>query len=102
MAIISSSGGGYRNLDLFLIVLLPALKYAFSRTTIDHISHHTSHRYSDNAHVTKYAQALRSQGPDRQPTGSCVVCTQPRRVAAVTVARRVAEELEVEIGQEVG
>ena len=32
----------------------------------------------------------------------CVVCTQPRRVAAVTVASRVAKELDVQLGEEVG
>jgi pre-mRNA-splicing factor ATP-dependent RNA helicase DHX15/PRP43 len=31
-----------------------------------------------------------------------IACTQPRRVAATNVARRVAQELDVEIGQEVG
>ena len=31
-----------------------------------------------------------------------VVCTQPRRVAAVTVAKRVAEERKCNIGDEVG
>ena len=29
-------------------------------------------------------------------------CTQPRRLAATSVARRVAEELKVEVGKEVG
>lgn len=29
-------------------------------------------------------------------------CTQPRRVAAMSVAKRVSEEMEVELGQEVG
>ena len=29
-------------------------------------------------------------------------CTQPRRVAAMSVAKRVAEEMEVELGSEVG
>ena len=28
--------------------------------------------------------------------------TQPRRVAAMSVAKRVSEEMEVELGQEVG
>ena len=31
-----------------------------------------------------------------------IACTQPRRVAATSVSRRIAEELEVEWGQEVG
>ena len=31
-----------------------------------------------------------------------IACTQPRRVAATSVARRVAEELNVELGREVG
>ena len=32
----------------------------------------------------------------------CVVCTQPRRIAAVSVANRVATEFGCEIGEEVG
>lgn len=32
----------------------------------------------------------------------CIACTQPRRVAAITVARRVAEESGVQLGAEVG
>ncbi len=31
-----------------------------------------------------------------------VACTQPRRVAAMTVAARVAEEMGSELGQQVG
>ena len=34
--------------------------------------------------------------------GKKVVCTQPRRVAAMSVARRVAEEMDVGLGEEVG
>ena len=29
-------------------------------------------------------------------------CTQPRRVAAMSVAKRVSEEMEVSLGEEVG
>lgn len=29
-------------------------------------------------------------------------CTQPRRVAAMSVAKRVSEEMEVKLGEEVG
>ncbi len=35
-------------------------------------------------------------------TDKIVCCTQPRRVAASNVARRVAEEMDVEFGEEVG
>lgn len=34
--------------------------------------------------------------------GKAIGVTQPRRVAAVTVAKRVAEECGVEVGQKVG
>jgi pre-mRNA-splicing factor ATP-dependent RNA helicase DHX15/PRP43 len=34
--------------------------------------------------------------------GKMIACTQPRRVAAMSVAQRVADEMDVKLGQEVG
>jgi pre-mRNA-splicing factor ATP-dependent RNA helicase DHX15/PRP43 len=39
---------------------------------------------------------------DEWNSGKMVACTQPRRIAASSVAQRVAEELDVELGKEVG
>ncbi len=55
------------------------------------------------AHPTPAAPSL----PPYRQAGYCtggkkVVCTQPRRVAAMSVARRVAEEMDVSLGEEVG
>lgn len=36
------------------------------------------------------------------PGSSCVACTQPRRVAATSIAERVAKEMDVTLGQQVG
>lgn len=41
----------------------------------------------------EYAESLGTKG---------VACTQPRRVAAMSVAQRVSEEMDVVLGQEVG
>jgi pre-mRNA-splicing factor ATP-dependent RNA helicase DHX15/PRP43 len=36
------------------------------------------------------------------PGKQCVACTQPRRVAAMSIAKRVSEEMDVELGEQVG
>lgn len=50
--------------------------------------------------TTQIAQILLREGVVAEGTAVCV--TQPRRVAAVSVAKRVAEEMRVLVGQEVG
>eukprot|EP01053_Blabericola_migrator_P012582 Blabericola_migrator_1__12581@NODE_7_length_25668_cov_124_338502_g6_i0_p4_GENE_NODE_7_length_25668_cov_124_338502_g6_i0NODE_7_length_25668_cov_124_338502_g6_i0_p4_ORF_typecomplete_len746_score130_95Flavi_DEAD/PF07652_14/1_2e30HA2/PF04408_23/1_7e28OB_NTP_bind/PF07717_16/3_3e18DEAD/PF00270_29/1_3e15Helicase_C/PF00271_31/4_4e11AAA_22/PF13401_6/2_1e10AAA_19/PF13245_6/6_7e09SRP54/PF00448_22/1_1e06ResIII/PF04851_15/7_4e05Herpes_ori_bp/PF02399_15/2_9e05AAA_30/PF13604_6/0_00091PPV_E1_C/PF00519_17/0_0013 len=49
--------------------------------------------------TTQCAQFLIDAGYHK---GKCIACTQPRRVAAMSVARRVAEEMDVPLGQQVG
>lgn len=50
--------------------------------------------------TTQVAQFIAEAGYCRD--GRKVACTQPRRVAAMSVARRVAEEMDVSLGEEVG
>eukprot|EP01091_Cochliopodium_minus_P019661 TRINITY_DN8341_c0_g1_i1.p1 TRINITY_DN8341_c0_g1~~TRINITY_DN8341_c0_g1_i1.p1 ORF type:complete len:675 (-),score=205.85 TRINITY_DN8341_c0_g1_i1:87-2111(-) len=49
--------------------------------------------------TTQMAQFLLE---DPELSKLCIACTQPRRVAAMSVAQRVAEELDVKLGDEVG
>jgi pre-mRNA-splicing factor ATP-dependent RNA helicase DHX15/PRP43 len=37
-----------------------------------------------------------------EPGSKCVACTQPRRVAAMSIAQRVAQEMDVKLGEQVG
>lgn len=50
---------------------------------------------------TQLAQYLADEFFSKNQEG-CIVCTQPRRVAAVTIAQRVASERGCVVGQEVG
>eukprot|EP00759_Apiculatamorpha_spiralis_P032209 PhF_6_TR33703/c0_g1_i1/m.49454/K12820/DHX15, PRP43; pre-mRNA-splicing factor ATP-dependent RNA helicase DHX15/PRP43 len=47
--------------------------------------------------TTQIPQILVELGPEK-----AICCTQPRRVAAMSVAQRVAEEMDVNLGEEVG
>lgn len=46
-------------------------------------------------------EAVDIETPDKRRK-MMIGCTQPRRVAAMSVSRRVAEEMDVNIGEEVG
>ena len=46
-------------------------------------------------------EAVELETPDKRKK-FMIGCTQPRRVAAMSVSRRVAEEMDVTIGEEVG
>ncbi|KAL3636450.1 hypothetical protein CASFOL_020997 [Castilleja foliolosa] len=48
---------------------------------------------------TQLSQILHKRGYTKS---GCIAVTQPRRVAAVSVSRRVAQELDVKLGEEVG
>lgn len=50
--------------------------------------------------TTQIPQFMLEAGAKQQ--GKMVACTQPRRVAAMSVARRVADEMDVMLGEEVG
>jgi HrpA-like RNA helicase len=52
-------------------------------------------------YLSDYFQSLENNNIKNKKL-SCVVCTQPRRVAAVTIAHRVADERCSRIGDEVG
>jgi pre-mRNA-splicing factor ATP-dependent RNA helicase DHX38/PRP16 len=49
--------------------------------------------------TTQLTQYLHEDG---YTTTGVVGCTQPRRVAAMSVAKRVSEEMETELGDKVG
>jgi pre-mRNA-splicing factor ATP-dependent RNA helicase DHX38/PRP16 len=49
--------------------------------------------------TTQLTQYLHEEGISRN---GVIGCTQPRRVAAMSVAKRVSEEMDVELGREVG
>jgi pre-mRNA-splicing factor ATP-dependent RNA helicase DHX16 len=52
--------------------------------------------------TTQVAQYLHEEGFTRADGSKKIGCTQPRRVAAMSVAKRVADEMGVKLGNEVG
>ncbi len=65
-------------------------------------SHQTTILIGDtgSGKTTQIAQFISEAG--YCSTRKMIACTQPRRVAAMSVARRVAEEMDVTLGEEVG
>ncbi|KAA0150361.1 hypothetical protein FNF27_04802 [Cafeteria roenbergensis] len=52
--------------------------------------------------TTQIPQFLVHAGLGTEAGGKLVGCTQPRRVAAMSIAQRVADEMDVKLGEEVG
>jgi len=52
--------------------------------------------------TTQVPQFVVEHALTKNSSNLMVACTQPRRIAATSVAKRVAEEMDVELGQEVG
>ena len=53
--------------------------------------------------TTQIPQFLVHAGFGRLPSGTKMICcTQPRRVAAMSISQRVADEMDVSLGEEVG
>jgi len=65
-----------------------------------HIGLEVAHDRVAHLDHPKIAQFISEAGYTN--TGKMVACTQPRRVAAMSVARRVGEEMDVTLGEEVG
>lgn len=57
--------------------------------------------FSGSGKTTQIPQFLLGAGLVKRGE-TCVACTQPRRVAATSIASRVADEMDVELGNEVG
>lgn len=57
--------------------------------------------FYDTHKTTQIPQFLLDSGHAKQGY-STIACTQPRRVAATSIAARVAEEMDVVLGEEVG
>jgi HrpA-like RNA helicase len=61
----------------------------------------SNHPINTNTTALSLTQPTSPWPPERQ-NGQCVACTQPRRVAAMSIAKRVSEEMDVQLGEQVG
>ena len=78
--------------------------YAFRKRLIDTIRENqivVVEGETGSGKTTQIPQFLVNAGFVKQGV-TCAACTQPRRVAATSIASRVADEMDVELGTEVG
>lgn len=81
-------------------LLLPM--YGFREKLLEMVKEHQWVVLVGETGSGKTTQVPQFLAQDNQPRKMVVGCTQPRRVAAMSVARRVAEEMDVKLGEHVG
>ena len=81
-----------------IVCLLTTFQYPRVLVT-QQVEHHGLAYFRLVSHYVQIPQYLHEAGYSK---AGMIGCTQPRRVAAMSVAARVAEEVDVKLGQEVG
>jgi len=77
--------------------------YGFLERLLDAVKHNQTVVVEGETGSGKTTQIPQFLVKDYARRGSkCVACTQPRRVAAMSIAQRVADEMDVALGEEVG
>eukprot|EP00629_Pelagomonadales_sp_RCC1024_P008279 CAMPEP_0119260552 /NCGR_PEP_ID=MMETSP1329-20130426/879_1 /TAXON_ID=114041 /ORGANISM="Genus nov. species nov., Strain RCC1024" /LENGTH=708 /DNA_ID=CAMNT_0007259977 /DNA_START=170 /DNA_END=2293 /DNA_ORIENTATION=- len=77
--------------------------YGFLERLLEAVKHHQTVVVEGETGSGKTTQIPQFLVADYARRGRrCVACTQPRRVAAMSIAQRVADEMDVRLGEEVG